>query len=169
MNRRLPAGLLASRRPVPPLSGLAVVLGLLAVAWPLPWAPGWAYLAAGLGAAAVLAAALLRWGPGPGLAAAAAVVSCAFSAAGPAALAAEGLFILCYLLAAAAPPGLAGPGTRRWLRRQAVLSGAGLVAAGVALAGYAVRAPASAWLAVAGLAAVVTAYLVALPSFRRGR
>lgn len=155
-----------SRR-VPPLTRLAVALGLLTVAWPLPWAPAWAYAAAGLGAAAVLAAAVRGWRGGPGLAVAAAVISCAISGAGTAVLAAEGLLILGYLLAAHAPPGLAGPG--RWLRRQAALLVAGLAAAGAILAADALRPSAAVWLAIAGLAAAVTAYLLALPAVRRGR
>jgi hypothetical protein len=149
------------------LGGATVALGLLMVAWPLAWAPAWAYAPAGLGAAAVLAAAFFRWQPGPGLAAAAAIVSCAVSGAGVAVLAAEGLFILCYLLAAAAPPGL--PGAGRWLRRQAALLAAGLIASGAVLGAYAVHPSASAWLALAGLGAAVAAYLIALPSWRRGR
>jgi hypothetical protein len=155
-----------NRRRVPPLSGLAVALGLLTATWPLIWAPAWSFVPAGVAAAAVVAAAVLRWPPGPGLAVAAAIVSCAFSAAGAAALAAEGLFILGYLLAVDAPAGLVAPG--RWLRRQVPLLVAGLITAGTALAAYAVRPPASAWLALAGLAAAVTAYLGALPSWRRG-
>ena len=47
------------------LSGLA--LALLALAWPLPWAPTWTYPLAALGAAA----AVIRWHHGPALAAAA--------------------------------------------------------------------------------------------------
>jgi hypothetical protein len=156
-----------NRRRVRPLSGLAVALGLLTAAWPLIWAPAWSFLLAGVAAAAAVAAAVLRWPPGPGLAVAAAIASCAFSAAGAAALAAEGLFILAYLLAVDAPAGLVTPG--RWLRRQVPLLVAGLITAGAALAAYAVHPPASAWLALTGLAAATTAYLGALPSWRRDR
>jgi hypothetical protein len=146
------------------LSGAAAVLGLLTVAWPLAWAPAWTYLVAGLGALAVLAAVLTRWPRGPVLAVVAAVICCALSTAGAAVLAAEGLFILAYLLAADAPPGLARPAP--WLRRQAVLLAAGLIAAGAVLAMDAVHLAASAWIAVVGLAAAVAAYLVALPPRR---
>ena len=142
---------------VPPLAGLAVVLGLLTVAWPLAWAPAWTYPVAGLGAVAALTAP--RWRRGPVLAVAAGVVSCAVSTAGAAVLTVEGLFILCYLLAADAPPGRPA----QWLRRQAVLLVAGLIAAGAVLAMDAVHLAASAWITVAGLAAAVAAYLVALP------
>lgn len=149
------------------LSGMTVALGLLTLAWPLAWAPPWTYLVAGLGAVAVLAAAFLRWRRGPALAAATAIISCAFATAGAAVLAAEGLFILACLLAADAPPALTRPA--RWLRRQAVLLVAGLIASGTVLsvftvlATYAVHQPASAWITVAGLAAAVAAYLLALP------
>lgn len=156
-----------NRRRVWSLSVLAMTLGLLTVAWPLAWAPAWSLAIAGVAAAVVVAAAVLHWRPGPPLAVAAAVVSCAFSAAGVVVLAAEGLFILGYLLAVDAPAGLVAPG--RWLRRQAPLLVAGLITAGAALAAYAVQPSASAWLALAGLAAAVAAYLAALPSWRRGR
>jgi hypothetical protein len=46
---------------------------------------------------------------------------------------------------------------------------AGLITAGTALAVYAVQPPASAWLALAGLAAAVAACLAALPSWRQDR
>ena len=136
-----------------------VGLGLLTVAWPLAWAPAWTYLLGGLGALAVLVAAVLRWPRGPVLAVAAGVVSCAVSTAGAAVLTAEGLFILCNLLAADAPPGR----PVQWLRRQAVLLVAALIAVGAVLAMDTVHLAASAWITVAGLAAAVTAYLVALP------
>ncbi len=153
------------RRPIPLMSGVSLTLGLLAVGWPLAWAPAWTYLVAGLGAVAALAAAFIRWRRGPALAMAAAIVSCAFSDAGVAVLTAEGLFILGYLLAADAPAGLTRPG--RWLRRQAVLFAAGLIASGAVLAAYAVHQADSAWITFAGLAAAVAAYLIALPSPRR--
>jgi Protein of unknown function DUF58 len=158
-----PGGPLMNRRPRV-LSGAAAVLGLLTVAWPLAWAPAWTYLVAGLGALAVLAAVLTGWPRGPVLAVVAAVICCALSTAGAAVLAAEGLFILAYLLAAGAPPGLGRPAP--WLRRQAVLLAAGLIAAGAVLAMDAVHLAASAWITVVGLAAAVAAYLVALPPRR---
>jgi hypothetical protein len=156
--RRAPAWLGRWHRPT---SGATAVLGLLTVAWPLPWSPAWTYLVAGLGALAVLAAAALRWPRGPVLAVAAAVITCAVSTPGAAVMAAEGLFILAYLVAADAPSGLARPGS--WLRRQAVLLVAGLIAAGTVLAMDAVHLTTSAWITVAGLGAAVAAYLIALP------
>jgi hypothetical protein len=164
MTRPIPPSLRGSHRM---LSRAAVVLGLLTVAWPAAWAPPWTYPVAGLGALAALAAAGLRWPRwrrGPVLAVTAAVITCAFSTAGAAVLAAEGLFILAYLLAADAPPGLARPVP--WLRRQAPLLLAGLIAAGAVLAMDAVHLAASAWITIAGLAAAVAAYLIALPARR---
>ena len=140
-----------------------VALGLLTVAWPVAWAPSWTYPLAGLGGLAVLAAA--RWRRGPALAVTAAIISCAASAAGIAVLAAEGLFILGYLLVAGLPAGLPRPG--RWLRGQLPLLVAGLIAAGAVLAAFAVQQAGTAWLTVAGLAAAVAAYLIALPVLRR--
>jgi hypothetical protein len=147
-----------------------VALGLLIVAWPLAWAPGWAYPVAVAGAAAVLAAAFADWRSGPAVAAAAAIVCCAFTRAGPGLLAAEGLFILGYLLAADAPAGLPGPASwGRWLRHQLRLGVAGLIAAGAVLGALDLHQAYSAWLTVAGLAAAVAAYLIALPFRRRPR
>jgi len=152
------------------IPGVTVALGLLTVAWPLAWAPGWAYVVAVAGATAVLGAALAGWRHGPVLAVAAAIASSAFSRAGTAVLAAEGLFILGYLIAAHAPPGRSGglPGARpaRWLRQQARLVVAGLVGSGAVLAALALHQASGAWLTVAGLAAAVAAYLIALPRSR---
>ena len=142
--------------------GAAAALGLLIVAWPLAWSPGWAYVVAVLGAAAVLAAAFAGWRPGPVLAVAAAVLACAFSRAGTAVLAAEGLLIMAYLIVADAPAGLTRPGL--WLRQQAPSGVAGLIASGAVLAALALHQVTSAWLTAAGLAAAAVAYLIALPS-----
>jgi hypothetical protein len=146
------------------LSGAAAALGLLIVAWPLAWAPGWAYVVAVLGAAAVLAAAFAGWRRGPALAVAAAVVACAFSRAGTAVLAAEGLLIVAYLIVADAPAGLS-PKARSgsWLRQQAAVGVAGLIASGAVLAALALHQVSSAWLTTAGLAAAAVVYLIALP------
>jgi hypothetical protein len=146
-------------------------LGMLVLAWPLAWAPAWAFAAAGAGAVAVLGAAFTRGERGervrgwPAIPVAAAVASCAASRAGTAALAAEGLFILAYLLAAGAPAGLIRPG--RWLRLQAFPAIGGLIGTGAVLAALTLHRTDSAWLTVAGLAAAVAAYLIALPAARR--
>jgi hypothetical protein len=147
-----------------PMRGAAAALGTLVLAWPLAWAPGWTYAVAVAGAAAVLAGVIARWRRGPVLAVAAAVTACAFSRAGTAVLAAEGLFILAYLLAADAPAALSRPG--RWVRHQGFLAVAGLIASGAVLAALALRQVSSVWVTAAGLAAVVAAYLIALPSAR---
>jgi hypothetical protein len=161
-----PAHQLGSIRGLP-FRGVSLALGLLTVAWPLGWAPGWAYPVAGVGAAAALAAAFTGWRPGPALAVATAIFSCAFSRAGTPALAAEGLFILVYLLAAGAPAGLTQPG--RWVRHQARLFVAGVIAGGAVLGALALHPATSAWLTIVGLVAAVAAYLIALPSLRASR
>jgi hypothetical protein len=145
-----------------PLSGAAAALGLVTVAWPLAWAPPWAYATASAGALAVLTGAFVHWRRGPVLAVTAAVAACAFSRAGIAVLTAEGLFILGYLLAADAPAGLRRPGS--WLRQQVPGGVAGLIASGAVLAALALNHVSSAWLTAAGLAAAAVAYLIALPS-----
>ncbi len=177
---RLPGvrGLFARLRPVFAVmktrvsDAVAAALGMLVLAWPLAWAPAWAFVAAGAGAVAVLGAALTPGERGrgrgwPAIAVAAAVLSCADSRAGTAVLAAEGVFILAYLLAADAPAALVRPGG--WLRRQGFLVIGGLIGTGAVLAALTLHRTASAWLTVAGLAAAVAAYLVALPSARRAR
>ena len=146
---------------------LAGALGLITLAWPLAWAPPWAYAVAVLGALAVLAAAFARWRRGPVLAVAAAILACAFSRTGTAVLAAEGVFILCYLLVADAPAGLSRPGG--WLRQQAPGVIAGLIASGAVLAALALHQVSSAAVTVVGLAAVAGAYLIALPWERAPR
>jgi hypothetical protein len=175
---RLPGVRRATARLRPPAimktragDAVAAALGMLVLAWPLAWAPAWAFVAAGAGAVAVLGAAFTPGERGqrgrgwPAIAVAAAVVSCAYSRAGTAALAAEGVFILAYLLAADAPAGLVRPG--RWLRRQAFLVIGGLIGTGAVLAALTLHRTASAWLTVVGLAAASAAYLIALPSARR--
>jgi hypothetical protein len=175
-----------------------IVLGLLAVGWPMGWAISWgiACVLGGLGVAAVLGAATgRRWAVS--VAVAAAVALSTFSHTGSAALAAEGMFILAYLLLADATPVpgpvAAGPVTGgsavvtgsavvagsvvvaepvvAGLRRQVPLLAAGAVAAGVVLGVLALPLPTSAGLglAVGGLAAAVVAYRVALPVQRRHR
>jgi hypothetical protein len=151
-------------------TAVAAALGMLVLAWPLAWAPAWAFVATGAGVVAVLGAAFTPVDQGrgwPAIAVAAAVLSCAYSRAGTTVLAAEGVFILAYLLAADAPAGLTRPG--RWLRRQAFLVIGGLIGTGAVLAALALHRTASAWLTVAGLAAAVVAYLIALPSARGAR
>lgn len=149
------------------MSGAAAALGLVTVAWPLAWAPGWTYAVASAGAIAALAGAFARWRRGPALAVAAAILACAFSRAGTLVLAVEGLFILAYLLAADAPAGLTRPGS--WLRQQVLGVVAGLIASGAVLAALALHQVSSAWLTAAGLAAAAGAYLIALPWARASR
>jgi hypothetical protein len=157
-----------------------IVLGLLAVGWPIGWAPDWgvACVLGGLGVAAVLGVATgRRWAVSVTVAAAVALST--FSHAGSAALAAEGMFILAYLLLADANT-VAGAVASRpvasgvvagGLRRQVPLLAAGAVAAGVVLVVLALPLPESAGLGltVGGLAAAVVAYRVALPVQRRYR
>ena len=149
------------------MTASAAALGLLVLAWPLAWAPPWAYATSVLGAVAVLAGAFARWRPGASLAVAAAILACAFSRAGTAVLTAEGLFILGYLLAADAPPGLSRPGP--WLRQQVPGGVAGLIASGAVLAALALHEVSSVWLTAVGLAAAAGAYLIALSMGRTSR
>ena len=137
---------------------VTTALGLLTVAWTLPWSPVWSYPLAILGALAALARA-------PVLAVATAIIAAAFSAAGIPVLTVEGLLILAYLLTAAAPPALPDP--RGWLRHQIPLLVSAVIATGASLVASAIHPAASAWLTVTGMAAAVAAYLIALPARRQ--
>jgi hypothetical protein len=138
---------------------LITALGLLTVAWPLPWdpnTPAWTYPLAILGALAALPISRA-----PVLAVTTAIIASAFSNAGPPVLTAEGLFILAYLLGATAPPAMPDPA--RWLRHQIPLLVSALIATGASLTAFAVHPAASPWITVTGIAAAVAAYLIALP------
>ena len=107
-----------------------------------------------------------RLSGGPALAvilvATAIVVSMIFRA-GNVVLAAEGMVILGCLLAAAAPPGLTRKDAVRWGGLQVPSLAAGAAVGGVALAALAARPADAAWIVLAGLAAAVAAYFVAMP------
>lgn len=171
-----------SGRPV--LRAAVLLTGLLLVAVPVPAEPVWAYLIGVAGVAAALtapAAALTRWAvtarwpglshwfpaahwAGPGtLTAAAAIAECAVSRLNAAALAAEGLLLLGYLLLLDAPAGARWTATGQWLqsRLRAVL--AGVATTGLVLAGLAAAPSVASWILLAGLAAAMAAYLVAIP------
>ena len=171
--------------PASRLRAAVLLTGLVLVAVPVAAEPVWAYLIGAAGLAAAFTApvtalirrwvtarrpALGRWFPpaqwaGPGtLVATAAIAECAVSRLNAAALAAEGLLLLCYLLLLDAPTGARWTATARWLgsRIRAVL--AGVLATGLVLAGLA-AAPSSvaSWILLAGVAAAMAAYLVAVP------
>ncbi|MDR0346527.1 MAG: hypothetical protein LBI49_26085, partial [Nocardiopsaceae bacterium] len=61
----------------------------------------------------------------------------------------------------------AWPAARGWLRQQAAPGAWALAGAAAVLTGLMVPAPASAWLAVGGIAAAVAAAVTALPRARR--
>ncbi len=82
---------------------------------------------------------------------------------GDAGLAAVGIVILGLLLAVGAPPGLSGRLAARWAARQVPALTAGAVTTGVALAALTFRPPAVVWAVLAGAAAAVAAYLIAVP------
>ncbi|HEY2575026.1 MAG TPA: hypothetical protein VGI74_01840 [Streptosporangiaceae bacterium] len=175
----------APAEPVRPVSRAAVLLtGLLLLAVPVPAEPVWASLigAAGLTAAFVphLTALIRRmvtsrrpalsrrfrpaeWaGPGTFIAAAA-IAECAVSRLNAAALAAEGLLLLGYLLLLDTPTGVRWSATARWLRSRIRAVLAGVTATGLVLAGLAAAPSVAPWILLAGLAAAITAYLVAIP------
>lgn len=83
-------------------------------------------------------------------------------------LAVGGVVILGVILAASAPRGLTGGGLTggglaRWASHQVPLFAAGAAAAGVVLAVLGLWSPAGIWIALAGVAAALVAYLVATP------
>lgn len=131
-----------------------------------PW-PAQAVTAAGLLlVAATVAGPLARRTATGTLAGASAVVLSVFASPGTAGAAAEGLLILGYLLLLDAPRGATLPTLGRWLRLQAPAVAWGAAAAAAVAVALAVTVPVSAWFAVAGVAAAVTATGIALPRLR---
>lgn len=188
-SARVPAAAVTPAPPAkpgrPPLRVAVLLTGLLLVTVPVAAEPGWAYLigAAGLAAAftpAVTALiqrwvtawrpALGRWfrpaqwaGPGT-LTATAAIAECAVSRLNAAALAAEGLLLLGYLLLLDAPTGARWTAAAQWLRSRIRAALAGVMATGLVLAGLAATpSSVASWILLAGLAAAMVAYLVAVP------
>ncbi|HEY2575249.1 MAG TPA: hypothetical protein VGI74_02970 [Streptosporangiaceae bacterium] len=142
------------------------IIGRVMVGIPIGSEPAWALTVSDIGLVAVLAAALAPREVSGGLgalAAMAAVIECASAKLGMAALAGEGLLLLVYLLLLDAPGRPAGADLRRWLLRLTPAALAGLAAAGVLLLALSAAATASPWVALAGLAAAVAAYLIVLP------
>jgi hypothetical protein len=139
------------------LAGVALV-GIPSVA-----EPHWARAAAIAGLIAVAAALRPRWAAAGMAAAAAAIAQCAVSSLNDAALAGEGLLLLAYLLLLDVPEGLQTAAARKWLRLRTPAALAGLAVVVVVLAALAVTPSASAWIAIAGLAAAAIAYLTAMP------
>ncbi|MBO0789220.1 MAG: hypothetical protein J2P33_24425 [Actinobacteria bacterium] len=102
-----------------------------------------------------------------GLAAVAGVALAAAGTPGLVSLAAGGLLMLGYLLLLDAPRQASWPAARGWLRQQAAPAAWALAGAAAVVTGLTVPAPASAWLAVGGIAAAVAAAVTALPRARR--
>jgi len=96
-------------------------------------------------------------------AAVAVIVECAASRLGTAAMAGEGLLLLGFLLLLGRPAGLAGGTARTWLRLRLPAVLGAVAVTGIVLAALAAVPGSSPWLALAGLAAAVAAYLVAAP------
>lgn len=145
----------------------AAVSGLVLVGAPALASPGWVYPVAVAGGIAAVVAAARRWAGVGTLTVVSAVAECAGSRLDVTALAGEGLLLLAFLLLLDAPAGMAGPAASRWLRLQVPAALAGLTGATLVLVSLALTPAASTWLVVTGLAAAVTAYLIALP--RAGR
>jgi hypothetical protein len=161
--RRLAA---IARREMLVLRVAMALIGRVLVGIPLHADPAWVALAADIGLVAALLTALMPWGWAGGPAAVtamAAIVESAASKLSLTAMAGEGVLLLCYLLLLDAPARLSRSDAGPWLRRLTPRALAGLIAAGVLLAALSVSPAASPWIALAGLAAAVAAYLIVLP------
>jgi hypothetical protein len=147
------------------LQAAAGLAGLLMLAVPALAAPAAALTLTGAGTLLVIGS-LVTWVnrqvPAGTLAAGIAVIGCATWPPGTLGLAAEGLLILGYLLLLDGPAPIGSAIARRWLRGQVPAGVAGLVGAGAVLAALAAPSTASPWLVLAGLAAAVAAYVIAV-------
>ena len=153
------------------LRTMLLLTGLAVAYIPVHAEPSWAFPVTDAGLFGVFGATLVPWewaGGLAGLTAMAAIIESASSKLSVVALAAEGMLLLTLLLLVDAPARLPGPELRRWLRLLAPAALAGVAAAGVMLAALAAAPGASPWVALAGLAAAVAAYLLVLP-LRPGR
>jgi hypothetical protein len=145
----------------------AGLFGLPMLVVPALAAPAVAAALTGAGVLAVIASLVTRAGrrraPAATLAASIPVIQCAVWHPGIAGLAIEGLLILGYLIMLDGPERAGRTVAVRWLRSQAPAGIAGLAGTGAALAALALPSAASPWLVLAGLAAAVAAYLIAVP------
>jgi hypothetical protein len=154
-------------------SGLRVaagLCGLLMLAVPALAAPAAALALTGAGTLLVIGSLVTwvsQWVPAGTLAAGIAVIQCAVWPPGTFGLAVEGLLILGYLLLLDGPVPVGAAMARRWLHGQVPAGIAGLVGTGAVLAALAAPSTASPWLVLAGLAATVTAYVIAVPRLPR--
>jgi hypothetical protein len=148
------------------LQSAAGVAGLLMLAVPALAAPAAALALTGAGTLLVVGS-LVTWVsrrvPAGTLAAGIAVIQCAVWPPRTLGLAVEGLLILGYLLLLDGPVPMGAAMAGRWLRGQVPAGIAGLAGAGAVLVGLAAPSTASPWLVLAGLAAAVTAYVIAVP------
>ncbi|HTT00174.1 MAG TPA: hypothetical protein VMI33_26535 [Streptosporangiaceae bacterium] len=144
--------------------------GLLMLAVPALAAPTAALALTGAGTLLVIGS-LVTWVsrqvPAGTLATGIAVIQCAAWPPGTLGLAAEGLLILGYVLLLDGPVPIGSATAGRWLRGQVPAGAAGLVGTGAVLAALAAPPAASPWLVLAGLAAAVAAYLIAVPRLPR--
>jgi len=148
-------------------AGLA---GLLMLAGPALAAPA-AALALTVAGTLLVIGSLVTWVsprvPAGTLAAGIAVIQCALWPPGTVGLAVEGLLILGYLLLLDGPAPIGAAMAGRWLRGQVPAAIAGLAGTGAVLVALAAPSTASPWLVLAGLAAAVAAYVIAVPRLPR--
>ncbi len=155
-------------RPAAALCGL-LMLGVPALAAPaaVPAVLAAALALTGAGVLLVVASLVTRvdrsGAPAATLATVIVVIQCAVWHPGTVGLAVEGLLILGYLILLDGPARAGAAVAVGWLRGQALAGIAGLAGTGAVLAALAVPSAASPWLVLAGLAAAVAAYLIALP------
>jgi hypothetical protein len=141
----------------------AAASGVAMLALPALTAPALAQVITAAGLLAVAASLAGRSSPAATLAAAAAIAQCVIAQPATALIAADGLLITGFMLLADAPRHAAPPAARRWLRAQVPGIIAAVLVTGTVLAAITLPAASSAWIALAGIAAAVAAYLIAIP------
>jgi hypothetical protein len=145
----------------------AAACGVAMLALPALTAPALAQAITAAGLLAVAASLVGRWSPAATLAATAAIAQCVIARPATALIAADGLLILGFMLLVDAPRHAPPPAARRWLRAQAPATIAAVLVTGAVLAAITLPAASSAWIALAGTATAVAAYLIAIPRQRR--
>lgn len=145
----------------------AAATGIVMLVLPALTAPAAAQAITAAGLLAVAISLINHRPPAGTLAAVAAIAQCVVTRPATLLIAPDGLLILGYLLLVDAPRHAPPGPVRRWLCVQVPGMMAAVLVSGAVLAAVALPAASSVWIALAGVAAAVAAYLIAIPGQRR--